>query len=103
MLLSVQAAALLPCLSTAGAPPSMHRSRCHAPAACKPPLCRSNALAFPQDRATGYKIYTLPPPNSSVLWTQVVQGVWYQVRLLLLPHLLHPRPGPPHVPCSADL
>ena len=27
---------------------------------------------------TGYKIYALPPPNGSVLWTQVVQGEFYQ-------------------------
>ncbi|GAB4820950.1 hypothetical protein N2152v2_007996 [Parachlorella kessleri] len=37
-----------------------------------------NAYHFSQDRVTGYKIYALPPPNGSVLWTQVVQGEFYQ-------------------------
>jgi hypothetical protein len=42
-----------------------------------PCSCR-NAFGFPQDRATGYKLYALPPPNSSLLWTQFVHGVFYQ-------------------------
>ncbi|KAL4451548.1 hypothetical protein ABPG75_007210 [Micractinium tetrahymenae] len=37
-----------------------------------------NAHSFPQDRATGYKMYAVPPPNGSVLWTQFVHGVFYQ-------------------------
>lgn len=45
-----------------------------------PPPC-SNAHSFPQDRATGYKLYALPEPNSSVLWTQFVHGTFYQVSL----------------------
>lgn len=48
----------------------------HSPAFC----IRRNAYGFPQDRATGYKIFALPAPNGSVIWTQFVHGTFYQVR-----------------------
>lgn len=33
-----------------------------------------NAFAFSQDRPTGYKIWALPPPDTTVMWLSVVQG-----------------------------
>lgn len=48
--------------------------------ACSPLPVPRNAHSFPQDRATGYKIYAVPPPDGAVLWTQFVHGTFYQVR-----------------------
>ena len=56
-----------------------HRAADASAPAHLPSSCR-NAFGFPQDRATGYKLYVLPEPNSSLLWTQFVHGVFYQAR-----------------------
>lgn len=37
-----------------------------------------NAFAFSQDRPTGYKIWALPPPDTTVMWLSVVQGEFFQ-------------------------
>ncbi|PRW60768.1 ligand-gated ion channel isoform B [Chlorella sorokiniana] len=47
----------------------------------QPTLFGRNVHSYPQDRATGYKIYALPEPNNSVLWTQTVQATYYQMDL----------------------
>ena len=73
--------------TAAATPPNCELAACkvgtqHPPT--RPHHCRGLLPPHPthkyaQDRATGYKLYALPEPNGSVLWTHFVHGTFYQV------------------------
>ena len=53
----------------------------HAADIFLPSIWFRNAYSFSQDRPTGYKIWALPPPDTTVMWMSVVQGKEWQSRV----------------------